>query len=167
MKTFDPNVVIAETVKRLAESVASKIWEESKGIVKGASLTLRVITASHKKYISRVTKDYYKSKSFLIQQTKTPLYDFYIPLGINRGETQYDQASIENLTFVENFNVITGIGGSGKSMMMRHLFLDTLVNIPKVPVMVELRDLNESKPAIWLTIPNLSDRSIYQKTSPK
>jgi hypothetical protein len=144
-ESFDPNKAIGEIVNKLTESAAAKLWAAGKAPVQSVYLDAKVYTASHKRYISKVAKDYFRSKSFLIQQTKTPLYNFYIPLGISRGDTAYAEATISNLTLTEHFNVITGSGGSGKSMMMRHLFLDTLKQIDKVPVFVELRDLNNSE----------------------
>lgn len=38
--------------------------------------------------------------------------------------------------------VITGTGGSGKSVLMRHLFLDCISSKKFIPVLIELRDLN-------------------------
>ncbi len=155
---FDPNKAVGEIVAKLVDNNFSKIWNSGKGAVKSAYTDAKVFATSHKRYITQVAKDYYKAKSFLIQQTKTPLYNFYVPLGLSRGETEYSEASISNLTLVENFNVITGSGGSGKSMMMRHLFLDTLKEKDKVPVFVELRDLNGTE----LTILNLIGEALYQ-----
>lgn len=155
---FDPNKVVSDALTKLVQDNFNKIWAGGKGAAKSVYLDAKVFTASHKRYLTQVAKDYHKAKSFLIQATKTPLYNFYVPLGITRGETQYPEASIENLTFVENFNVITGSGGSGKSMMMRHLFLDTLQKKPKVPVFCELRDLNGTN----LTVRDLVKDTLYQ-----
>jgi hypothetical protein len=40
------------------------------------------------------------------------------------------------------FAVIIANAGSGKSMLMRHLFLDTIKKTDQVPILIELRDIN-------------------------
>jgi hypothetical protein len=154
---LDPNKLVSEIVAKLVESAATKFLTDGKDVAKGAYRSLRILTTSHKKYVTRVAKEYYRSKSFLIQHTKTPLYDFYVPLGIQRGSIVCENANMQNLTKIElrgavrheYFNVITGNGGSGKSMLMRHLFLDALRSLDRVPVLIELRDLNSpNKPSL-------------------
>lgn len=146
---FDPNKAVAEAVTSLAAKAADKIVTKGTKFVRGLGTDLRLLTSSHKRYIGKVSKDFYRAKSFLNPHTKKPLYDFFVPLGISRGDTRYEEASIENLTLVENFNVLTGLGGCGKSMMMRHLFLDTLRVAERVPILVELRDLNDGKTKLY------------------
>jgi predicted NACHT family NTPase len=42
------------------------------------------------------------------------------------------------------FAIITGTGGCGKSVLMRHLFIDVINGKEKVPILIELRELNRS-----------------------
>ncbi len=76
------------------------------------------------------------------------LYEFYVPTGISCGKQKYDSPSFSDVAGRNNFSIITGGGGSGKSILMRHLFLSALQPNGKVPVFLELRDLNQTKRSI-------------------
>lgn len=48
-----------------------------------------------------------------------------------------------NVLEIGNKIIVTGTGGSGKSVMMKHFFLNILETTHYVPVLIELRGLNE------------------------
>lgn len=108
-----------------------------------ASSSIRVrLKSSYKSYLACVGERYSKVKTFLLNQEAVELTSFYVPMGVNLDGTVYPDASIESLTAANNFNVITGTAGSGKSMLMRYLFLDSIRSKHKIPVFIELRDFN-------------------------
>lgn len=90
-----------------------------------------------------VNDRYSKAKSFFIRSEAVYLYEFYILLGISFGKTEINNATVADIAALNPFMVLVGGGGSGKSMLMRHLFLDTLKSGEKVPVFLELRHLDE------------------------
>lgn len=98
--------------------------------------------SSYQSYLDCVSEKYFYAKPFLSSNRPTPLYDFYAPLGVSCGETVVPETSITDLMLTNKFAVMMANAGSGKSMMMRHLFLDTIKNTHQVPIFVELRDLN-------------------------
>lgn len=59
-----------------------------------------------------------------------------------------EQASAHKISSENPLCVITGSGGSGKSMLMRHLFIDLILDRKKVPVFLELRELNQTNQSI-------------------
>ncbi len=81
-------------------------------------------------------------------------YDFYVCNNvyqkINSSQNTYQQKYIKNTTANDlidfsNFIILSGTGGLGKSMMMRHLLLDTIKNYEKtnrIPVFISLKDIN-------------------------
>lgn len=97
---------------------------------------------SYQSYLDYVSEKYFYAKPFLSSNRPTPLYDFYAPLGVYCSETIVSETSIEDLMLTNKFAVIMANAGSGKSMMMRHLFLETIKKTQQVPIFVELRDLN-------------------------
>lgn len=67
----------------------------------------------------------------------------YIKVGISYQHSEYDTSSINKLLTISNNLLICGSGGAGKSMLMRYLFLDTVKRGDYVPVLLELRKINE------------------------
>src|SRR2546430_282403 len=135
------NKVAAEFVNQNIEL----FYNVGKDVLKGATDKVRlVLNNSYKNYLICVTDRYSKAKSFFIRHEPTYLYQFYVPIGLTSGKNAIAKASLSAIAKVSPFAVITGGGGSGKSMLMRHLFLDALLSRRKVPIYLELRELNQS-----------------------
>ena len=64
-------------------------------------------------------------------------------MGIRNNENIIDTSNVNNILDIGNKLIITGTGGIGKSMLMRHCFLNTISMTPYIPVLIELRGLNE------------------------
>lgn len=142
---LDINKVAAEFVQQNIES----LYNTGKGIIKGASDAVRLkLNNSYKNYIACVATRYSKAKSFFIRDEPTYLYNFYVPMGLTAANAGLSNASISALESLNNCVVITGSGGSGKSMMMRHLLLDGLLRAKKVPIFLELRQLNQTQTSL-------------------
>jgi hypothetical protein len=63
-----------------------------------------------------------------------------------------ENVTAETLTGLSNFTIIEGIGGLGKSMMMRHLLLnaiDTLKQTKRVPVLIPLKDYCDAADGLY------------------
>ncbi len=138
---IDVNKIAAEFVQQNIEH----FYHTSKDILKGAADSVRLkLSRSYKDYIGCVAGRYSKAKSFFIRDEPTYLYNFYVPMGLTGVNGEVTDASIAALESRNRFVVITGSGGSGKSMMMRHLLLDGL-QANRVPVFLELRELNQTQ----------------------
>lgn len=85
-----------------------------------------------------------KSKSFFIRDKPVDLYSYYEPTGISNEFTQIDSPSFKGCLLASNRIIITGTGGSGKTILMKHLFLDCFNECTYVPVLLELRELNNN-----------------------
>ena len=55
-----------------------------------------------------------------------------------------DTNSVKNIFDKTNYVTIIGDAGSGKSMLVKHLFLNTLETNYAIPLVFDLRDLNKS-----------------------
>lgn len=86
-------------------------------------------------YLHKVTRTYDKIKTLLYSEAPVPFYDFYVCNNLYRFIPSYrdkrsyqkvtiEHATMEKLSNVSSFIILSGTGGLGKSMMMRHLFLD-------------------------------------------
>lgn len=138
---IDINKIAVEFVNQNIES----FYNTGKGVLKGAANKIRLhLDNSYKDYLACVTERYSKAKSFFIRDEPTYLYQFYVPIGVSCGEVKIKKASLSEIISVNPFVVITGGGGAGKSMLMRHLFLDAIAQKQKVPIFLELRELNHT-----------------------
>lgn len=108
------------------------------------------------RYMEKAYDKYSKMKTLLYRDDPRPFYDFYVCNGIlervreRRGRLSYMKPSgyvqefnAVTLTEKYKFSIITGTGGLGKSMMMRHLFLSAIENystLEKLPLFIPLKD---------------------------
>lgn len=138
---FNINTVTAEFLQQNLE----KFFRTAKGIIKAGADQLRLILdRTYKEYISNLLTRHSKIKSFFIRTEPANLYDFYVPLSISTRQRKLEGTGIHDIVRVSPFSIITGSAGSGKSMLMRHLLINTLVNKDKVPLFIELRQFNQN-----------------------
>ena len=114
------------------------------------------------KYIYRSKEYFSKIKSFLSPNRMTLFRDIYVCNSVGSEPWPYvqpseydsaeeiaiDDVTADKLLEVSHHILIIGPGGIGKTMMMRHLFLDTLDNTStkeKLPIFVTLREFGEGK----------------------
>jgi hypothetical protein len=124
--------------------------ETGKGVFKEAADMVRLhLDKTYKDYLRSVLKKYAKAKSFFIRSEPTYLYSFYVPLGVSlHGGKPLSHPGVGDLAKISPFCILTGLGGCGKSMFMRHLLLNAVFTSFKVPVFVELRDVNDSEKTV-------------------
>lgn len=88
-------------------------------------------------FLENVKQKYHKMKTIFYNQVPREFYEFYIPLNLSRlvhikdnpnGNEIITDVTMEKLKKISNHIVITSPGGSGKSMLMRHLLLDAIEN---------------------------------------
>lgn len=103
------------------------------------------LKSSYKEYLQRTRAKYSRSKSFFIRSESVDLYSYYVPTGIICGETAITNPKFMSCVSQSKKIILTGTGGSGKSVLLKHLFLDCISSKQFVPVLIELRDLNASE----------------------
>ncbi len=109
-------------------------------------------------YFKRLKKSYNIITTLLYAETPQPFYDFYICNAIYRVEAgrKRHRIPIENVTIEaliehSNYVLLSGNGGLGKSMMMRHLLLDCVNRYEEVgllPIFLELRSYAETNESL-------------------
>jgi hypothetical protein len=117
---------------------------------------------------------YGKIKTLLYKNEPAPFYDFYVPNNVEQWagrnlRAAYKDVTAESLTSVSNFIILGGIGGLGKSMMLRHLLLDAIANYDSfhhIPVFISLKDFADAPLADFIyakvaTLCDLVDRSAF------
>lgn len=152
---MDEGKFVADFIAKNIENI-SNIAASVYGKVDG-SLRLKLKTA-YIEYLKTTEQKYSKSKSFFIRDKSVDLYSYYIPVGL---ATRGNKVSIDAPHFLaclghSQHAVISGMGGSGKSVLMRHLFIDCIKQSDFVPVLIELRDINTEAVAL----PKLIDSTL-------
>ncbi len=107
-------------------------------------------------YLDNTYNKYNRMKTLLYNDTPRDFYDFYVCNNISQKvytkkftyQTRIiPNATAEILQSFSNFILISGTGGLGKSMMMRHLLLDAIDHFNefgKLPIFIPLKDYNDS-----------------------
>lgn len=94
-------------------------------------------------YIGNYQEKYEHTKTFLVSDRTVPFYDVYFELSLMSATNRSRQKMDLNQLF-QNNNCISIIGqaGSGKSMLLKHCFLTALKQSYRIPIVIELRRLN-------------------------
>lgn len=120
-----------------------KIYEFAKKVYGKADATIQVnLRTAYTDYLNNSRLKYSKSKSFFIRSQPVELYSYYVATGMTCGERLLDKPSFMNCLEFTNRIMISGTGGSGKSILIKHLFLDCISQKTHTPILIELRDLN-------------------------
>ena len=86
-----------------------------------------------------------RTKTYFFQDEPQHFYEFYIPLDVSIGNDKFEEFSYKDASFIGNLIAILGPAGSGKSLLMKHLILDSIIEGHQIPLFLELRDYNLSK----------------------
>jgi hypothetical protein len=101
--------------------------------------------ASVTKYIEDRKNKLSHTNTFLFPDEKVRFYDVYYPLSLTIRESEKKINSdnlLQHLFSKSNVASIFGIAGSGKTMLMKHCFLQCYQTLYKIPIYIELRDFN-------------------------
>ena len=144
LKMLDANIIAANAITDLAESTAKSLFKRVKDLIIDTSNKLEIeFGEAFEEYLEYSIGVYSKTKTLLYKHTPKDIYSFFECVGVSReGKANVDTSDINNILKVGNKIILTGTGGIGKSVMMKHFFLNTIKNTELVPLIVELRGLN-------------------------
>lgn len=95
-------------------------------------------------YIDNFYDKYSKTKTFIYRDEKVNFYDIFFPVCLKNNSEKIEVIDdLKKLFKNRNFITIIGSAGSGKSMLMKHIFLSTVKQSFKIPIVVELRNLTD------------------------
>lgn len=119
--------------KELFSDIYDEVYDETKQFI-GKDL---------KKYLTKQRDKYSHIKTLLRGNTPVYLYDVYYPLKLVKKKTTLSTNSTSELFKESKYITIIGDAGSGKSTLVKHLFLNTILEKFKIPLLIELRYLND------------------------
>jgi hypothetical protein len=96
------------------------------------------------KYLDNQFDKFYSTKTFQFRDEKVKFYETFFPVKLKKSSAIIDTSSIpEDFFKEENYIAIIGNAGSGKTMLMKHFFLNAYTTFYRIPIVIELRHLNE------------------------
>lgn len=141
---LDVNKISAEVITDLAKTTAQTLYQKVRDYVTDIQKKEEIdFGYAYENYLKYAKTTHEKMKTLLYRHAAKDIYSFYECVGLNRNEDIIDTAEINNVLEIGNKIIVTGTGGSGKSVMMKHFFLNILETTHYVPVLIELRGLNE------------------------
>lgn len=98
----------------------------------------------YQEYLNHTQKKYSKIKTLLYKNEGKNLYNFYEHVRVANNKHSLIDTTNSNDLFAASSNVIlSGTGGIGKSMLVKHLFLDQIAKGTSVPILFELKSVND------------------------
>ncbi len=137
---FDYPKIISNLIQKNIENLCKGIYK------KGEETYKQHITdtgSAFEKYLNSSVKRFNNVKTIIHNHKPVPLHEFYVDINIKCGKDIINTEHIENILSYSNFITIFGSGGTGKSTLFKHLFLDTIVSTDLIPIFIELKDFND------------------------
>lgn len=99
-------------------------------------------------YINNFYEKYSSIKTFIYRDEKVNFYDIYYPIKIRNKKKSIEINNFNEIFEKYQYLTIIGNAGSGKSMLTKHIFLSSAENCKHIPIIIELRNLNNCKETI-------------------
>lgn len=140
---MDNNRILTDVTTTLIKDAISTGWDKVKKFFKDldAQQAIQYNTA-YTNYLANTYDKNGKIKTLIYRRVPKELYSFYECIGVECDGKIIDTSSITRLIEESNKIIITGTGGIGKSILFRHLFLNTVDTTAYIPVLIELRKFN-------------------------
>ena len=142
----------------LAKSTASFLAKKAKDYVVDISNKDQIdIGEAYEDYLNRVYETYSKSKSLVYVDEEKDISSFFEPvdLAINstmllsssKGRDQLNRVSTQEITEVLSIGskiIIIGSGGTGKTILMKYLCVNSIEALGRIPIFISLRWFNNT-----------------------
>lgn len=137
---------INQIIANLVEDTFKKVVDTLAGAVRDRVSKARVkFRHAFTAYLKSAYEKHSKMKTLLYKAEPKYLYDFFEcnKLSCNGGKGKTIRADdVNTVLALSHALLIEGMGGIGKSTLMRHFFLNALENTKLIPILIELRGLS-------------------------
>ncbi|KXJ37334.1 hypothetical protein AX282_20205 [Bacillus spizizenii] len=142
---IDPSKLIVDVVQKNLETICKRVFDFSKDKVVDYKIKTQ---NAYQGYLNRAADKYGKVKTLIHKSIPISLYDFYVHTDLECDGTIVSAEEINTILEVSNYSMILGSGGTGKSTLFKHLFINALQTSDKIPVFVPLRNVNDSEQSL-------------------
>lgn len=140
---LDTNQIIAETLTALITDAVKAGWSGAKKFFKDLDATHSIRCGkAYENYLKNTITSICQVKTLIFDSIPKYLYSFYEIPNLQYQDKLIDASNVKNLLNLGSKLLITGTGGLGKSLLLKHLFLNTAQYGYYIPVLIELRKCN-------------------------
>lgn len=140
------NEIMANVASSLIKDSIKSAWGKVKKYFKDIDAKDQIkFGDAYDEYLNNTESQYSKIKTIIYRHVPKDLYSFYECVGVKYNGITIDTSTITNLLDVNNRIIITGTGGIGKTIMLKHFFLNTVKETDYIPVLIELRRFNSAE----------------------
>lgn len=93
-------------------------------------------------YLHSQTEKFYFTNNFLHRTKKLRFSKIYYPIKATYEDLTTDFSNLKDVFEEYKFVQIIGQAGSGKSTLVNYIFLNSFKSLEKIPILIELRNLN-------------------------
>lgn len=93
-------------------------------------------------YLHSQTEKYYFTNTFIHRSEKVLFDKIYYPIKAVYKQLVTDFNNLEEIFSEYNNITLVGSAGSGKTTLLKYIFLSTIRNPTRIPILIELRNLN-------------------------
>lgn len=141
---YNVNKIAAEVIINLSTSMSEKCLKIFRKYCKDLINRAQIdIGTAYAEYLEFSYNNISKVKTILYRDSGKPLYSFYECVGVRQGSEIINTASVNYIFEKGNFILITGTGGTGKTIMLKHFFLNCINDTEYIPVLVNVRCVND------------------------
>jgi len=135
--------IVANVMSNLIEDSIKKAWDKTKHFFKDLDTkdAIRYKTA-YEAYLTNTRRKNSQIKTIIYRRAPKNLYSFYECIGVRYNGKMISTEKVTNLFEVGSKIIVSGTGGIGKSILFKHLFLNTIEETEFIPVLLELRSFN-------------------------
>ena len=143
MDSLDSQQILTNITANIAEDCIKTAWNKIKKFFKdlNAKDSIRYKDA-YEKYLTNTKEKVSKIKTIIYRKAPKDLYSFYECTGVRYNGNTINTENINDILKIGNKIIVTGTGGIGKSILFKHLFLNTIAETAYIPVLIELRSFN-------------------------
>ena len=122
-----------------------KIYQKLKQIYKDLQFkTEEELGVVYQNYLKFTYDKYSKVKTLLYKNEGKFIYDFYEHVYLSSADLEKIETDNTEQLFNKSSNIIlTGTGGIGKSMLVKHIFINQIQQATSIPIFIELKSLND------------------------
>lgn len=143
VNAFDPNKIAADVAATLITEGIKSGWKNVKKYFKDLDASYSIHCGdAYKDYLRNTTTSIWQVKTLIFDSIPKFLYSFYEIPNLQYEDKLIDVSDVKSLLGIGTKLLITGTGGLGKSLLLKHLFLNTAQHGYYIPVLIELRKFN-------------------------
>ena len=142
--SFDPNKIAADVTTTLITEAIKSGWQKVKNFFQDLDAKDSIDYGdAYEDYLKNTVDKNSQIKTLIYRHVPKFLYLFYEYPDIKYKDQTISTSNAQDILDLNNKLIVTGIGGIGKSLLLKHFFLNIAQYGHYIPVLIELRKFNQ------------------------